>query len=188
MQNLQYRLLPSLLFAVACIPNHTLRYTSLGLITGLTVVCTAHLKSPSAQLRQLATMIDATDNLIDRAAAQCPRDHLRLTKHMGRLLECISSPPSVTILIDGDYRINKISSLIKCHILSSDRECFSWNKYRVLSGDIGECVKVVKDIRLAVQLTVEAELQRKLTDKISETSFILAASAQAVPQYGVYSV
>ncbi|KAJ7792375.1 hypothetical protein B0H13DRAFT_2394004 [Mycena leptocephala] len=152
-------ILPSLLLAlVAAIPNHTLRYTALGLLFVLAALCTIHLRSPSAQLRQLALMIDHTDELIRRAMAQCRRDYFSLTEEMGRLLEA-----------------NKTASLLKCRILDSDEEQFSWKKFRMLSKDIAECAKHVRSIRTEVLLIIEAEHQRKLTADIKETQFILAA-------------
>ncbi|KAJ7858188.1 hypothetical protein B0H13DRAFT_2076636 [Mycena leptocephala] len=83
-----FHLLFSLLLTfVAAIPNHTIRYTALGLLFVLAALCTIQLRSPSAQLRQLAHLIDHTDELIRRAMAQCPRDHFSLTEEMGQLLE-----------------------------------------------------------------------------------------------------
>jgi hypothetical protein len=80
--------LPSLLLAfVAAIPNHTLRYTALGLFFGLFVLSTIYLHSPSTQLRHLALLIDQTEEIIRCAMAQCPRDYFSLTEEMGRLLE-----------------------------------------------------------------------------------------------------
>jgi hypothetical protein len=81
-------ILPSFLLAVvAAIPNHTLRYTSLGLFFGLFVLSSIHLCSPSTQLHHLALLIDQTENLIRRAMAQCPRNYFSLAEEMGRLLE-----------------------------------------------------------------------------------------------------
>jgi hypothetical protein len=47
------------------------------------VLCTVHLRSPSAQLRHLALLIDQNEDLIRRAMAQCPRDYFRFTEEMG---------------------------------------------------------------------------------------------------------
>jgi hypothetical protein len=81
-------ILPSLLLAlVAAIPNHTLRYTTLGLFFGLFVLSSVHLRSPSTQLRHLALLIDQTEEIIRCAMAQCPRNYFSLTEEMGRLLE-----------------------------------------------------------------------------------------------------
>ncbi|KAJ7792372.1 hypothetical protein B0H13DRAFT_2394001 [Mycena leptocephala] len=152
------RILPSLLLAlVAAIPNHTLRYTALGLFFGLFILSSVHLRSLSTQLRHLALLIDRTEELIRRAMAQCPREHFSLTEEMRRLLET-----------------NTSVSLIKCRILSSEEE-FSWNKFRMLSNDIAACAKRVRSIRTEVLLIMEAEHQRKLAADIKETEFILAA-------------
>ncbi|KAJ7859889.1 hypothetical protein B0H13DRAFT_2074436 [Mycena leptocephala] len=80
-------LLSLLLTFVAAIPNHILRYTALGLILVLVVLCTVHLRSPSAQLRHLALLIDQTEDLIRCAMAQCPRVYFGLAEEMGRLLQ-----------------------------------------------------------------------------------------------------
>ncbi|KAJ6585470.1 hypothetical protein B0H19DRAFT_1227885 [Mycena capillaripes] len=47
-------------------------------------------------------------------------------------------------------------------------------KYRLLSRDIADCAKGVKKIRTAVQLIVEAERQRQLTEDINAKETILA--------------
>jgi hypothetical protein len=89
MQETSYlHILPSFLLAlVTAIPNHMLRYTALGLLFVLAALCTAHLRTPSMQLCQLARLIDRTEDLIRSAMAQCPRDHFSLTEEMGQLLE-----------------------------------------------------------------------------------------------------
>jgi hypothetical protein len=83
-----FHLLFSLLLTfVAAIPNHTLRYTALGLLFVLAALCAVHLWCPSTQLRHLTHLIDQTEDLIRRAMVQCPRDHFSLTEEMGQLLE-----------------------------------------------------------------------------------------------------
>jgi hypothetical protein len=57
-------LFPLLIAFVAAIPNHTLRYTALGLFFGLFLLSTIHLRSPSTQLHHLALLIDQTENHI----------------------------------------------------------------------------------------------------------------------------
>ncbi|KAJ7490528.1 hypothetical protein FB451DRAFT_1389309 [Mycena latifolia] len=52
----------------------------------------------------------------------------------------------------------------------------TWTEYRLLSGDISDCAKSVREIRTAVQLIVEAERQRKYTEDINETEAILATT------------
>ncbi|KAJ7863868.1 hypothetical protein B0H13DRAFT_2070030 [Mycena leptocephala] len=156
-----FHLLLSLLLAfVAAIPNHTLRYTALGLLFVLAALCTVHVQSPSKQLCHLAHLIDQTEDLIRRAMVQYPRDHLGLTKEMGRLLEA-----------------NKTVSSLKCRNLDSKGEQFAWNKYRELCKDIAACAKRVKKIRTAVLRIVEVGHQRKLEGDIKEIQFILTAGS-----------
>ncbi|KAJ7904956.1 hypothetical protein B0H13DRAFT_2274544 [Mycena leptocephala] len=160
-------ILPSLLLAlVAAIPNHTLRYTALGLLLVFAMLCTIHLRSPSMQFRRLAHAIDQTDDLIQRTMAQYPREHFSLTQEIGRLLD---------IYPGSCDRTNTSASLIKCRILSSEEGQFNWRKFRMLSNDIAGCTKRVRSIRTAVLLIVEAEHQRKLAADIKETQFILSA-------------
>ncbi|KAF8142190.1 hypothetical protein K438DRAFT_1878611 [Mycena galopus ATCC 62051] len=160
-QNSFSELLPSLLLIfVAAIPNHTLRYTALGSILALATLCLIQIKFPSTQIRHLATSIDQTEECLRRAMVQNPRSYLRLTEQMGHLLE-----------------LTKTASSIKCRILNSENEWFSWNRYRLLSSHIRKCTKGVQEIRTAVQLILEAEHQRKLADHVQETQFILTASS-----------
>ncbi|KAJ7882164.1 hypothetical protein B0H13DRAFT_2278394 [Mycena leptocephala] len=143
-------ILPSLfLTLVAAIPNHILRYTALGLIFVLGVLCTVHLRSPSAQLRHLALWIDQSEDLIRRAMAQCPRIISALQKKWG---DCSSEFQPASHYI---------------------REC----SMRQLSKDIAACAKRVSSIRTAVLHIIEAEHQRKLAADIKETELILAAAS-----------
>ncbi|KAJ7878295.1 hypothetical protein B0H13DRAFT_2052807, partial [Mycena leptocephala] len=156
-----FHLLFSLLLTfVAAIPNHTLRYTVLGLLFVLAALCTVHLRCPSTQLRHLAHLIDQTEELIRCAMAQCPRDYFSLTEEMGRLLE-----------------VNKTASLLKCHNMDSKGEQFTWNKYRHLCKDIAACAKRIRKIRTAVLRIVEVGHQRKLEGDIKEIQFILTAGS-----------
>ncbi|KAJ7800506.1 hypothetical protein B0H13DRAFT_2164568, partial [Mycena leptocephala] len=156
-----FHLLFSLLFAfVAAIPNHTLRYTALGLLFVLAALCTVHLRSPSTQLCHLIHLIDQTKDLIRRAMVQCPRDHFSLTEEMGKLLEA-----------------NKTVSSLKCRNLDSKGEQFVWNKYRELCKDIAACAKRVKKTRTAVLRIVEVGHQRKLEGDIKEIQCILTAGS-----------
>ncbi|KAF8201282.1 hypothetical protein K438DRAFT_1758559 [Mycena galopus ATCC 62051] len=133
---------------VAAIPNHTIRYSALGFIFCFSVFYAIHLKSPSTQLHNLATMIDETDELLRRAMAQA----------------------------------NKMASLIKCRILTSEGDWFSCNNYRVLSNTIGECAKRAKKVRTEVELIMEAEHQRKIEDDLNKMQLIFAVwSAQTAP-------
>ncbi|KAF8175668.1 hypothetical protein K438DRAFT_1979561 [Mycena galopus ATCC 62051] len=160
MQNPVSELLPSLLLTfVVAIPNHTLRYTALGFSIVLAILCSIHLRSPATQIRQLAVLMNQTKEHIRRGMMQSPRSYLSLTEQMQQLLKSTET-----------------ASWIKCRVLNSEPEWFSFNKYWLLSSDIGECTKGVKKIRTAVQLILEAEHQRKLADNILETQFILKAS------------
>ncbi|KAJ6585517.1 hypothetical protein B0H19DRAFT_1321195 [Mycena capillaripes] len=183
MHNPPSQLIASLLFAcVAIIPNNALRYTTLALAAALAIFCNIYLRSPSTQLRRLSHAIDHTDKLIGHAMLQCPRNHLGLVNQTEQLLQASRS-----------------TSLIKCRILGSKAERFSWNKYRLLCKDIAVCVNCVRDIRTTVQLIIEAEHQRRLADDIRETQLILAnistpsgplatsgTQFNVVPQYSTY--
>ncbi|KAJ7250070.1 hypothetical protein B0H12DRAFT_686437 [Mycena haematopus] len=166
---------------VAAIPDHTVRYSGLGLIVIITVLATIHLKSPMSQLHQLETMINQMDELLRCAMVQCPRDYITLTEQMGHLLE-----------------VNKSVSQIKCRILSSEGALawlFDWNSYRVISKDLTACEKCVKTIRTTIRLIAEAEHQRKVEDNISEIRAVLGVTASRTrtasntgSQYCDYSV
>ncbi|KAF7350791.1 hypothetical protein MSAN_01640700 [Mycena sanguinolenta] len=164
MRNLTSDLLPSLLLAVvAAIPNHALRYSALGFLLAVTILCTIHLSSLSTQMRQLAASIDETDEYIRRKMAYHPRCHGSLTQQMRRLLE-----------------VAKTASSIKCRILNSETARFNWNTYRLRSKEIRECAKDARDIHTAVQVASfgcgKAEYQRKLADDLMETQFLLTAA------------
>ncbi|KAF8215136.1 hypothetical protein K438DRAFT_1749217 [Mycena galopus ATCC 62051] len=160
-------LMNSLLFAsVATIPNQAIRYSVLGLIVCLNTLYTIHLKSPSIQFHNLATMIDETDELLRRAMAQRPREYINLTEQMNLLLEA-----------------NKAASVIKCRLLESDGRWYNWKNYLVLSNTIATCGKRVRIIRIKAELTMEVEHQRKIEDDINEIQFILAASPTQTALY-----
>jgi hypothetical protein len=88
MKNPTSELLFSLLLGfVALIPNHTLRYTALGLSLALAIVCSIHLKSPRTQLAHLAVFIDQLEEDIRRAMVHVPRSYSSLAEQMRRLHE-----------------------------------------------------------------------------------------------------
>jgi hypothetical protein len=88
MKNPTSELLSSLLFGfVALIPNHTLRYTTLGLSLALAIVCSIHLKSPRVQLAHLTVFIDKIEEDIRRAMVHAPRHYSSLVEQMRRLHE-----------------------------------------------------------------------------------------------------
>ncbi|KAJ7846610.1 hypothetical protein B0H14DRAFT_2584064 [Mycena olivaceomarginata] len=84
--------------------------------------------------------------------------------------------PSYWVTHRCNGRVAKTASLIKCRILNSESESFSWNRFRVLSSDIGEWTKNANNICAAVELIFEAERQRKLTYDIMEIQFALTAA------------
>ncbi|KAJ6453063.1 hypothetical protein C8R45DRAFT_1112577 [Mycena sanguinolenta] len=135
--DLSTHLLPSLLLAfVAAIPNHTVRYSALAFLVIVSGLCTIHLKLPLSQLRELASMIDETDEQLRSAMAQCPRNCITLTEQMGQLLQT-----------------NKSASQIKCRILASEGAWwYHWKKYRALSNDITACAGRIRTVRTAIQV------------------------------------
>ncbi|KAJ7696700.1 hypothetical protein B0H17DRAFT_1329038 [Mycena rosella] len=139
---------------LALIPNNALRYTSVGLAACLGIVYTIYLKYPPTQLRQLQEFIENTHALIRRAKLQCPGDQLSIADASLRLLEV-------------DHSV----SMIYCVILQTPR--LTWKEYRMLSTNITERKNSVKRIHATVQLTVQAERQRKLAAEIGETQYIL---------------
>ncbi|KAJ7490516.1 hypothetical protein FB451DRAFT_621300 [Mycena latifolia] len=145
-----------LLGLLALIPDNTLRYVALGITVCLAVIYVISLKRPSTLLRQLKETIEATDEIIRWAKLKCPRDHLSLAQEGVRLLE-----------------VKRSASMITCRILETER--LTWAKYRLFSRDIAQCIRSVKAIRTSVQLTVEAEYQRKFSEDINETEGMLAA-------------
>ncbi|KAJ6477058.1 hypothetical protein C8R45DRAFT_1216822 [Mycena sanguinolenta] len=160
MRNLTSDRFPSLLLAlVAAIPNHALRYTALGFLLVVTILCTVHFSSLPTQIHQLAASIDETQEYIRREVVHYPRCYGGLTQQMRRLLE-----------------VAKTASSIKSHILNSETERFNWKRYLLRSKEIQECAKDVKKIDTAVQLVLEAEHQRRLADDIIETQFLLTAA------------
>ncbi|KAJ7141477.1 hypothetical protein C8R44DRAFT_867097 [Mycena epipterygia] len=147
---------PILLESLSLIPNHALRYTLLGITACLTLLYVVHLKRPPTQLRELEDVIKETEGIIRDAKLYCARDLLALAEKGVRLLE-----------------VKRSESMIQCRILEANT--LTWNQYRVLSRDIVECVKTVKNIQTTVQLIVEAERQRKFTADINETETIVTS-------------
>ncbi|KAJ6583930.1 hypothetical protein DFH09DRAFT_1359878 [Mycena vulgaris] len=143
-----------ILGSLALIPNDTLRYTALAVAMGLAIIHGIHLKQPSTQLIQLEKTIRATAGIMESAKSRCPRDQLSLAEAWVRLLEAQRS-----------------ASIIQCRIIETT--WLTWKVYRLLSREIAECIKDVRKIRTAVQCTMEAERQRKLTEDISEAQFTL---------------
>ncbi|KAJ6567817.1 hypothetical protein B0H10DRAFT_1965209 [Mycena sp. CBHHK59/15] len=143
-----------LLACLALIPNNALRYTILGIGAAITVVYIMHMKRLSTLLRQLEDTIQETEGLIHSAKSQCARDQCELGVEDARLLQI------------------KVGMLeIERRMLESEH--ITWKEYRLLSQRIFECKEGVRKIRIAVQLTVVAEGQRKYTVEIHEIQTIL---------------
>ncbi|KAF7364801.1 hypothetical protein MVEN_00350100 [Mycena venus] len=145
-----------LLGSLSLIPNDTLRYTALGLAASVGVIYTVHLQRPSFQLSQLERTVQEAEEIIREAKAYCPRKVFNLTEEELRLLE-----------------IKRSASMIQCCILEA--KTITWKKYRVFCCDIAYCAMRVGRIRTAVQLLVEAERQRKLTEDINAIETILTS-------------
>ncbi|KAJ6456644.1 hypothetical protein DFH09DRAFT_1116040 [Mycena vulgaris] len=141
--------------------QHHARYTALGLATCLGALYAMYLKLPSTQLCQLEKMLAMTEGLIGSAKAQCPGDQLSLAEKWY-------------------FRVRYSASVIKYSIL--DTPMFTWTQYRLLSREMAEHITHVKSIHTAVQLTIEAECQRKLTTEIDDAEFILCSTSQRGPQ------
>ncbi|KAJ7133565.1 hypothetical protein C8R44DRAFT_870938 [Mycena epipterygia] len=145
-----------LLGSLSLIPNHALRYTLLLITACLALLHVIHLERPSSRLGQLEDMVKKVEETIEDAKSFCPRDLFSLAGEGVRLLE-----------------VKRSASMMQCRVLEG--ETLTWKKYRVLSRDIAECVKTVKNIRTAIQLIAEAERQGKFTDDINETEIILTS-------------
>ncbi|KAK7048726.1 hypothetical protein R3P38DRAFT_1876274 [Favolaschia claudopus] len=165
----------SLLIVLSLIPNHILRYTAVALAAGAGVVYTVHLKRPSVRLRHLEDAIKETEEIIGAAKEISSRDLLALTEEGVKLLE-----------------VKRSASFIHYRILDCGTP--TWKIYRDLSRDIGECTKKIEKVGTSVQLIVEAERQRKLTEDINATRIVLGhMGSPSVHEYpssarGSYSI
>ncbi|KAJ6623604.1 hypothetical protein B0H10DRAFT_2213291 [Mycena sp. CBHHK59/15] len=147
-----------LLVFLSLIPYNALRYTILGIGATIAMVYAVHTKRPSTLLRQLEDTIQEIEKLIHSAKLQCARDQFNLAAEVDRIKLSVSE--------------------IRCCILESEH--ITWKKYRLLSKRILECKQDVRKIRITVQLTVEAERQRKYTEDIHETQTILTTIRGAI--------
>ncbi|KAJ7490490.1 hypothetical protein FB451DRAFT_1513125, partial [Mycena latifolia] len=141
-----------LLWLLSLIPNNALRYTLLAIASCLALLYTIHLKRPSTQLSQLEHLVQKTEGTILNAKLHCARDLANLLEKWVELL-----------------KIKRAASEIQSRMLETNT--LTWTEYRLLSGGISDCTESVKEIRTA--LIVEAERQRKYTEDINETEFIL---------------
>ncbi|KAJ7328328.1 hypothetical protein DFH08DRAFT_1023739 [Mycena albidolilacea] len=149
------QLTPLLLALIALIPSHRVRYTALGLLLAAATLCKIHLQSPSVQLSRLEVALNRTEEYIQEATVEAPQIYSKHSDRRRRLLE-----------------VAKTASRIKCRILRSQTKALSWKglrslskdiaermtRFRALCNEIGECIHCVKDIRTAVELILEAEL------------------------------
>ncbi|KAJ7490524.1 hypothetical protein FB451DRAFT_1361372 [Mycena latifolia] len=145
-----------LLWLMSFIPHTVLRYTLLAITTCLALLCTIRLKRPSTQLSHLEHIVQKTEGTILDAKSHCARDHANLLEKWAELL-----------------KVKRSASKIQSRMLETNTT--TWTEYRLLSDDISDCAKSVKEIRTAVQLIVEAERQRKYTEDINKTEAILTS-------------
>ncbi|KAJ7490518.1 hypothetical protein FB451DRAFT_1552212 [Mycena latifolia] len=146
-----------LLWFMSVIPHTLLRYTLLATTACLALLCAIHLERPSTQLSQLEHLVQKTEGTILDAKLHCAGDLANLLEKWAELL-----------------KIKRSASKIQSRMLETNAT--TWTEYRLLSDDISDCAKSVKEIRTAVQLIVEAERQRKYTEDINDTEAILATT------------
>ncbi|KAJ7490499.1 hypothetical protein FB451DRAFT_621152 [Mycena latifolia] len=155
MQNKAQLTVAILLWFLSLIPNNALRYTLLAIVASLALLYAIHLKRPSTVMSQLEHLIQTTEGIIGDAKLHCTRDLANLLEKGVQLL-----------------KIKRSASKIQSRMLET--KTLTWKKYRLLSRDISDCGKSVKEIMTAVQLIVEAERQRKYTDNINEMEVMLS--------------
>ncbi|KAJ7738402.1 hypothetical protein B0H16DRAFT_1465842 [Mycena metata] len=162
-------ILSAVLTLVAAIPNHTLRYTALGLTAACTLLYNIRVRSPRKNLHRLTQLIDRTDLRIRYATAHCPRYHFALAEQTWRLL-----------------RVYHSVSAIYCRILALKSPQFSWTQYRMILNDIGACITRVEGISNAVEArpsVLPTERQRQLADDMNEVQAVLATAPPAAQIY-----
>ncbi|KAJ6585449.1 hypothetical protein B0H19DRAFT_421583 [Mycena capillaripes] len=147
-----------LLGSLSLIPSDILRYTALASAIALALVYNLR-PNPATCLDQLEESIRKTEDIFERAKSNCacPRDQFSLTQEWVRLLE-----------------VKRSTSKMHCRILESER--LTWRQYWHLNQRVTQCANSVATICTAIQLVVEYELQRKLTEDINETQSILMNS------------
>ncbi|KAJ7143609.1 hypothetical protein C8R43DRAFT_1014766 [Mycena crocata] len=143
-----------LLEILSLIPHHAIRYTALGLVVFVSIIYVVYVKHPTTQLRQLDAAIEKTLKTIEKAKGYC-RDRSSLLEESVKLMAIERSASKIH------------SRMLKCDL--------TWNKYRHFSKDIAEHAEKVAQIGTSVQLTIEAEHQRRCTQEINETMAILAS-------------
>ncbi|KAJ7145612.1 hypothetical protein C8R44DRAFT_723540 [Mycena epipterygia] len=163
----------TLLVLVSLIPNNNIRYAMLSLGATITVLYDLNLQRPSVRLVHLENGVGHTEDIIREAKLRCPMDHLSLTENEVCLLKVRRS---MCILR---------SALLKISAMGCTSNGFK--SFRQLCRDIHQGEKEVKRIKVAVQLTLEAEHQRKYTEDIRETEAIITAVRNPLAQAEMYN-
>ncbi|KAJ7490486.1 hypothetical protein FB451DRAFT_1552192 [Mycena latifolia] len=135
MQDKAQRTVVILLWFLSLIPNNVLRYTLLVIASCLALLYVIHFKRPSIQLSRLEQLVQNTETIIHDAKLHCVRDLASLLEKWVELL-----------------KIKRAASKIESRILETN-DTLTWSEYRLLSGDISDCAKRVKEIRTAVQVS-----------------------------------
>ncbi|KAJ7606575.1 hypothetical protein DFH06DRAFT_1149895 [Mycena polygramma] len=141
--------------SLSLIPNNPLRYVALASTVAVTLLYHLHLR-PTAFLHHLAQSIKQTEGIFEQAISNdmCPRDRFSLAAELKRSV-----------------------SEMQCHLWAKGNK--SWKQYWHLHRSVVECVNSVENIRIAAQLVLEAEIQRKIAQDITETHIILANAPSA---------
>ncbi|KAJ7617434.1 hypothetical protein DFH06DRAFT_1306820 [Mycena polygramma] len=147
--------------SLSLIPSNTLRYAALS--SAVAVALLYHLQlRPSAFLHQLAQSIEQTEEVFEKAKSDCasPRDRFCLAAEWVRLLE-----------------VKRSVSEMQCRLWALENT--SWKQHWHLNRRVAECVNSVDNIRTAVRLILEAEIQRRIAQDITEMHTILANAQSA---------
>ncbi|KAJ7763162.1 hypothetical protein DFH07DRAFT_770893 [Mycena maculata] len=126
-------------------------YIGIGLLGAAIMIYVAHHKRPSTRLDHLNKVITEETEILERASAECLRDHVCLTAARRQLLQ-----------------VKWSASNIQSRRLET--ESMSWKIYLQEMWDISLNLDKCES-----QLTMEAKHQRKLSEDINETEKILNA-------------
>ncbi|KAJ7757293.1 hypothetical protein B0H14DRAFT_2634918 [Mycena olivaceomarginata] len=138
------------------------RYITWALVSAVLFIHTANRQRPSRKLGRLEYAIEACEEILKHAKANCARNHVDLMDGTRRLLEAKLS-----------------ASKIQTRLLET-RSVTTWENFveylgdlREIMQDISRCAKEVKGIQKSTlmpyfQLTIEAERQRQLSEGIKE--------------------
>ncbi|KAJ6504730.1 hypothetical protein C8R47DRAFT_1103399 [Mycena vitilis] len=149
-----------LLGSLSLIPNNALRYVTLASTVAFALLYRIQLR-PAAFLLQLTEGIKQTEEVFEEAKLTCvPRDRFSLAVQWVRLLE-----------------VKQSMSEMQCRLWALRNT--SWKQHWHFNQRVVECVNKVDDIRTAVQLILEAEVQRRIAQDITETHTTLANAQSA---------